>query len=327
MFSPSDLPRFYVPPMAGVTDLSFRRVLRHVLGSEYSNRVLLATEMISGRGTIESKKIGVSPRRMKLESDEIGKVVVQLFGHEPEVIARAATEVQEAGAFSVDINMGCPVPKIIKSKDGAYLLREPELARKIIKAVRASIKIPLSVKTRLGWSENEKNILEFARMLEGEGIDFITIHGRTRAQGYSGNADWKLIGEAVKILRIPVFVNGDIDSEDKARQAFKETGAHGIAVARGVIGNPWLILRIVKAINKEIDEFIIPEIPDISEIVRILNLHLDWIEESSEGRGVHLIKKHLGKYLKGFKDASEWRLKMCKSSSYEEMKEILRNLH
>jgi len=312
-----NLPKIYVPPMAAVTDLVFRRLLRHILG-DYAKDVLLATEMVSSKGMMYED----NPERLRLEPEEKNKVLIQLFGHEPETMAKAAIIAEQEGALGIDINMGCPVPKITKGKDGAALMKEPELAIQIVKQVKAAVSIPVSVKTRLGWCVQSKNILEFAKKLEDAGIRFLTIHGRFRSQMYSGIADWDSIREVREKLSIPVFVNGDINNPEKSQEAIDLTGCHGVAIARAVIGNPWMILHTAKYLagEKKISE------PDILEKVKILKLHLNWAYEDKGTNGLQTLKKHIGKYISGFKNAAVWRNDIVSTHNYEDMNNILNKL-
>lgn len=317
----NSLETIYIPPMAGVTDLVFRRLMRTVLG-KYAPRVRLSTEMVSSKGIMYQN----NPTRLRLTKDEIGKVVIQLFGHEPDVMAQAALIAQSAGASAIDINMGCPVPKIVRGKDGAALMKEPCLAEEIVKSVIAAVDIPVSVKTRLGWSEKEKNIKEFALRLQDAGISSLTIHGRTRAQAYTGKANWESIAEVNEILEIPIFANGDIDSAEKAQQALKVTNCHGVAIARASIGNPWVVMNTAKVFSNETlgdscDGF--GGLPSIEEKLRVALIHLELAYEDKGETGVQALKRHMSKYVSGHKEASKLRVSLATSKSYEESKRIL----
>lgn len=311
----SELEKIYIPPMAGVTDLVFRKLIREIVG-EYSDQLRLSTEMISSKGIMYQE----NPRRMELEEEEIGKVIIQLFGHEPDTMAFAAQIAEKSGAAGIDINMGCPVPKITNGKDGAALMKEPCLAEGIVRSVKEAVDIPVSVKTRLGWNEEQKNIKEFALRLQDAGISSITIHGRTRKQSYTGVADWDAIREVRELLDIPVFANGDIDTPEKALEALHTTGSHGVAVARGVIGNPWLARNIIKYMNNSDDEL---DMPDNIHKIIVLEQHIDWAHQYMGVKGIQSIKKHIGKYISGFPEASKWRLKLATSQTYPVMKDSL----
>ncbi|MDX1919844.1 MAG: tRNA dihydrouridine synthase DusB [Candidatus Caenarcaniphilales bacterium] len=311
------LETIYIPPMAGVTDLVFRRLMRTVLG-KYASRVRLSTEMISSKGIMYQN----NPTRLRLTKDEIGKVVIQLFGHEPDTMAKAAQIAQNAGASAIDINMGCPVPKIVRGKDGAALMKEPCLAEEIVKEVIAAVDIPVSVKTRLGWSEQEKNIKEFALRLQDAGISSLTVHGRTRAQAYTGKANWEAISEVNELLEIPVYANGDIDSAEKAKQALEVTNCHGVAIARASIGNPWVVMNAAKVLS---DETLVDScgLPSIEEKLRVALIHLELAYEDKGETGVQALKRHMSKYVSGHREASKLRTTLALAKSYEEMKRIL----
>ncbi|MDX1917693.1 MAG: tRNA dihydrouridine synthase DusB [Candidatus Caenarcaniphilales bacterium] len=314
----SVLAKVYVPPMAGVTDSVFRRLTREILGDKV-DQVRLSTEMISSKGIIYQN----NPKRLRLSEDEVGRVVIQLFGHEPETMAEAARVAEDAGAASIDINMGCPVPKITRGKDGAALMREPELARRIILAVSKAVGLPISVKTRLGWCESSKNIESFAQMLQDAGISSLTIHGRTRAQAYTGQADWEMIAEVNQRLSIPVFVNGDINDPDKAETAIQKTACHGVAVARAAIGNPWLVKRILQKLLGEV----LSKEPSLEEKLSAAARHLELAFEDQGERGVLPLKKHLSKYLSGMPNAAQHRTSLSNAANYQEMKRALAKIH
>src|SRR3984957_16407556 len=209
--------------MAGVTDIVFRRIIRDI-----DPNCLLATEMVSSRALMHKPET----RIMDLAPGE-DPIAIQVFGHEPDVMAKAAQMAEAKGANWVDINMGCPVPKITKGKDGCALMREPDLAREIVRTVKDAVSIPVTVKFRLGWDDNSRNAVEFGTMLEEAGASAVTVHGRTRQQLYSGKADWSFIGQVKRALSIPVFGNGDVFEPEDAARLLEETGCDGVAVARG----------------------------------------------------------------------------------------------
>jgi nifR3 family TIM-barrel protein len=305
--------RVYVPPMAGVTDLVFRDVVRRV-----DKNCMLSTEMVSSRALMNRP----DPRIMDLATNE-HPIGIQIFGHEPDVMAQAAQMAESKGADFVDINMGCPVPKITKGKDGCALMREPELAREIVKQVKQAIKIPLTVKFRLGWDDNSRNAVEFGGMLEEEGVSACTVHGRTRQQLYSGHADWDYIGRVKKALSIPVFGNGDVFEPQDALKLLEKTGCDGVAVARGTLGNPWLIPRITKLV----DQGILDDAPDEVERLVCAALHiLGLIKYKGARVGANESRKHLGHYTKGIPNAAPFRARLAKIQSFEEACEILAEL-
>jgi len=318
------LEKVYIPPMAGVTDLPFRLLIREILGEKLIKQIRLSTEMVSSKGIVYQSNH--NPERLKLAPEEKKKVVVQLFGHEPEFMAKAAQFAQAEGAKSVDINMGCPVPKITKGKDGAALMKEPELALKIVKAVIKAVEIPVSVKTRLGWDAQHKNALELILKLQEIGLSSVTIHGRTRSAFYSGQASWEEIEKIVSDprLEIPVFANGDIDTEQKALEALGKTKAYGVAVARAIIGNVSLVKKIVKNIA----------FPDGQEQtqntetsgIKIALRHLELAYQHKGNKGIISLKRHFKGYLNKHAKASFYRKKLCLAKSYQEMKSLLQEI-
>ncbi|HEY9886303.1 MAG TPA: tRNA dihydrouridine synthase DusB [Vampirovibrionales bacterium] len=313
----NNLEKIYIPPMAGVTDLVFRSLVREVLGPEYMPSVRLSTEMISSKGMMYQE----DPQRMRLAKEEQGNVIIQLFGHEPAIMAKAAQQAEKVGASGIDINMGCPVPKITRGKDGAALMKEPCLAEEIVKQVKEAVDIPVSVKTRLGWTEQEKNVRELALRLQDQGISSLTIHGRTRAQAYTGKADWTWIKKVKEVLEIPVFANGDIDTPEKSEEALKVTDCYGIAIARACIGNPWVILNSAKKLKGENYTE-----PDLKEKVRVAMLHVELAFNDKGERGVQALKRHMSKYISGMEGSSEWRQKLSTAKDYEAMKYHLTEL-
>ncbi len=222
-------------PMAGITDYVLRSLVR-----EYSKTCLLTTEMISSEALRQVKDTDIV--RKDLNHSPIS---YQLSGHKPFMIADGA-EYLEKFADMIDINMGCPVNKVVKGTDGAALMRNPYLAQDIVRAVKERVNIPVSVKFRLGYTMDELNFVEFGQKMQEAGADFITIHGRTRSQMYSGKADWKKIAELKKNVDIPVFANGDVNSIESAVQCLEESQADGVAIGRGVLGDVTLISRIEK---------------------------------------------------------------------------------
>ncbi len=299
--------------MAGVTDLPFRRLVRYVLG-DLAPEVKLSTEMISGRGLIEQGQA----RRMRLHSEEVGSVVIQLFGHEPAYLARAAIEAERAGAASIDINMGCPVPKIVKSKDGAALLKEPELAMSIVQEVLAAVKIPVSVKMRLGWAADSCNALDLAKRFQEMGLSSITVHGRTRAQLYSGQADWLAIREIRAGLEMPVYANGDINQAEDALQALEVTGCEGVAIARAAIGNPWILRQAVLALLG-----LSPEaLPSSWERISVAREHLRLACEEEGDKAIPPMRRHFPRYFSGFAGAKVLREALNGASTFAEVNAI-----
>lgn len=285
--------RVSLAPMAGITDYVLRSLVR-----EYSKTCLLTTEMISSEALTQ-----VKDTKIVMRDENHSPVSYQLSGHKPEMIANCAEYLQKY-ADMVDINMGCPVNKVVKGTDGAALMRNPELAEKIVRAVKSRINIPLSVKFRLGYTMDELNYVEFGQRMQDAGADFITIHARTRSQMYSGKADWKKVAELKRNVDIPVFANGDVVSVESAEQCLEESLADGVAVGRGILGDPSLIGRIECYINK--GEYIPP--PTLEEKVEGMKKHLmREVEFRGEEVGLKFVRKFYPYYINGFQGASKYR--------------------
>jgi tRNA-dihydrouridine synthase B len=305
--------RVYIPPMAGVTDLVFRRIVRSI-----DPNCLLSTEMVSSRALMHKPEC----RIMELDPNE-HPIGIQLFGHEPECMADGAKIAEAKGADFVDINMGCPVPKITKGKDGCALMREPELAREIISVVKASVKIPVTVKFRLGWDDSSRNAVEFGQMAEAAGASAVTVHGRTRQQLYSGKADWEAIALVKKAVSIPVFGNGDIFDVSDAEAMLATTDCDGVAVARGTLGNPWLVSRI----SKFLSDGVLEDPPDdIERIIMAYRHCAALIEYKGERVGANESRRHLGHYTKGMRDSAPFRAQLSQVTSKTEVAQVLSQL-
>ena len=309
----------YIPPMAGVTDLSYRLLCR-----EYDPDVLLSTEMLSARSLTYAHKKGAHHQHTKRleipEGDEL--TGVQIFGHEPEVMADAARIATESGAKFIDINMGCPVAKIVNGMDGAALMKEPELARAIAKTVLAATDLPVTIKTRLGWCGNSLNAPDLARSFEDLGIKALTIHGRTREQKYTGEASWEEIKKVVDAVAIPVFANGDIKNLDDALRALEVTGAEGLAIARATMGKPWLSKQVnhyIKTGEKLAD-------PSPTEKLDLALKHCKLlIENKGERIGIQESRRHVNNYTAGMTGASAVRSQVVQAKSYTEVEEAIEN--
>lgn len=285
--------RVSLAPMAGITDYVLRSLIR-----EQSASALITTEMISSEALTQVKDTVITKR-----NPEHSPISYQLSGHKPQMIANCAKYLNDL-ADMIDINMGCPVNKVVKGTDGCALMRNPDLAEEIVKTVKASITIPLSVKFRLGYTFEEMNFVEFGQRMQAAGADFITIHGRTRSQMYGGKADWKKIAELKRNVNIPVFANGDITSIEAAERCLEESHADGVAVGRGVLGDITLIRRIEQYLNKGI--YLQP--PTLEEKIHTLKKHLiKECELRREDVGVKFCRKFYPYYLNGFAGASKLR--------------------
>ncbi|WP_017315430.1 tRNA dihydrouridine synthase DusB [Mastigocladopsis repens] len=284
-------------PLSGVTDMVFRRLVRR-----YAPESMMYTEMVNATGLHYVKQL---PKIMEVDRNE-RPISIQLFDCRPDFLAEAAVKAVEEGADTVDINMGCPVNKITKNGGGSSLLRQPEVAEAIVREVVKAVDVPVTVKTRIGWNDKEITILDFAKRMQDAGAQMITVHGRTRAQGYNGNARWEWIARVKEILEIPVIGNGDIFSVEAAVKCLEQTGADGIMCSRGTLGYPFLV--------GEVDYFLktgeqLPP-PTPIQLLECAKEHLQALYEYKGDRGVRQARKHMTWYAKGFAGAADLRGKL-----------------
>ncbi len=303
----------FLAPMAGITDRAFRKLCREQgCGLSY-------TEMVSSKGLYyDNKRTG----SLLYAQPEDGPLAVQLFGSDPGLLAETAEKLCHRGADIIDINMGCPTPKIVKNGDGCALMRRPDLIGEIVKRVSSAIRIPLTVKIRKGWDENTVNALHVASVAEENGAAAIAVHGRTREQFYGGAADWDIIAEVKGALDIPVIGNGDIFTAEDAAAMLRQTGCDAVMIGRGARGNPWIFSAAVKLIH----EGIRTEPPDIEEILSTIERHTELcIEQKGEGVAVKEMRKHIGWYLKGFRNVTELRRQVNGAKTRTQLFKILKD--
>ncbi len=298
--------KIFLAPMAGVTDLPFRKmVMKFGAG-------LVFTEMLSANALIRDNDKKLIMGDIAQEDYNIS---AQIAGGKPDVMASAAKICQDLGAFSIDINMGCPVKKIVTNKAGSYLMRDIDMAARIISEVKGNIDIPLSVKFRSGWDDNSIVATKFAKMCENEGCDFIIIHPRTRMQFYSGKANWDIIKDIKASVNIPVVGNGDVFSGIDAQNMINKAKVDAVMVGRGVMGAPYLISDIKRYLDGE--ENITRASLDIRDI---LLEHLElMLEYYGEYKTVRIARKHIGWYCKGINNVAEFRENVNKISDYREL--------
>lgn len=303
--------KVFLAPMAGITDKAFRIIAReHGCGLVY-------TEMISAKA-LTYKNVRTKAL-LDLEGEE-PPLAVQLFGCEPETMAEAAKIVVAAGAQLIDINMGCPVPKVVKNGEGSALLTNSKLAVEIVKAMVSTVSVPITVKIRSGWDQENVVAVSFAQKMEQAGAKALAVHGRTREQFYSGSADWEIIKQVKAAVTIPVIGNGDIWSAQDARRMLEETGCDAVMLGRGVRGNPWLISQVSHYLEK--GELLLPPSPE--EKIKGALRHLDLvIKLKGEYIGLKEMRSHLVWYLKGMPRTSSLKEAIFRSEKVEEVRGLL----
>jgi len=297
-------------PLAGVSDKIFRRLVRR-----WAPEALLFTEMVNAT----SLEMGHGLSKVEELSDEPGPIGVQLFDHRPGSMADAARRAEAAGAYLIDINMGCPVRKIARKGGGSGLIQDPDLARRIVSAVADAVQIPVTVKTRLGWCGSDADPVKWCRQLEDAGAQLLTLHGRTREQRFKGNADWGSIAAVKQALTIPLIANGDIKTPDDALRCLQQTGAAGVMVGRGTMGAPWLVGQIDAALAGRA----VPSTPGPSERLQLAKEQLLALVEARGEHGLLIARKHMGWTCVGFPGAPQLRHALMRAPTPAEALELL----
>lgn len=310
-------PKITLAPMAGITDQVFRRICfeRGCDGA--------TTEMVSAQGFLTAPKDRNAYKFLLARFPEEGTLAVQIFGSQPHFMAQAARGLTDLGLYcGIDINMGCPAQKVVGGQSGSALMKDPLLAARIVEEVKKSTYLPVTVKMRIGWNDENKNAVDFAKTVESAGADGLTVHGRTRMQQYSGRADWEMIARVKGAVGIPVIANGDIVDGKSALECLEITGADGLAVGRAALGNPWLFAQIKAAIAGR------PYIPpSYEEVIDTAMAHARAMEAwKGEKSAVLEMRKHFAWYVSGRRGAAKLRTRLNLAKDFQEVEALLRSI-
>lgn len=301
----------FLAPMAGVTDMAFRLICKGF------GCGLVYTEMVSAKGMFYKSE---NTAALTAVDPKERPAAVQIFGSDPEIMAYAAAKVEEDGAELIDINMGCPTPKIVNNGDGSALMKNPKLAGEIINAVVKQVKIPVTVKIRKGWDAYTVNAVQIAHIAEQEGAAAVAVHGRTREQFYTGKADWDIIKKVKEALSIPVIGNGDIYTPEDAERMLEETSCDAVLIGRGAQGNPWIFKRT----KEYLETGALPEEPSTKDRVEMLIHHMSiLVQQKGEHIGIKEMRKHASWYLKGLPGSCIIKSRIFTMTQKQEIENLL----